>query len=186
MAEPLNIKTLLELGQHLRTANVQLCFNGPFTSGIVRHFGAALRAYLQREQSPEDEITGVFSIYIELAQNIQLYTTQHEARLSGDHLGASNGIIVIGRREQRTTIHAGNWMLPEHVPALRAGLDEIRGLDAAGLKARYKQQMRSTPAQDGRAGLGLLTVARHASTPLTYEFLPHASELTFFSLFAEV
>ena len=44
----------------------------------------------------------------------------------------------------------------------------------------------STPAQDGRAGLGLLTVARHASTPLTYEFLPHESELTFFSLFAEV
>jgi hypothetical protein len=50
---------------------------------IIQHFGAALRAYLQHEQSDETEVTGVFSVYIEMAQNIQRYVAQHTDGLAG-------------------------------------------------------------------------------------------------------
>ncbi len=187
MLASLSVATLIELGEQLNNANVQLCFNGPFTSGIIQHFGAALRAYLQHEQSDETEVTGVFSVYIEMAQNIQRYVARHSEGLAAKGVGSSNGIIVIGRSGAHTSLIAGNWLLSESVGPLKSRLDEIRALDGAGLKAMYKKQMRSAPVAEGEgAGLGLLTIARHAASPITYELQQRPTGLTFFSLLAEV
>jgi|LNFM01.1.fsa_nt_gb hypothetical protein len=180
--------TLIELSSNLRRANVQLCFLGPFTSGIVQHFGAALRVYLQQQTSDESEVTGVFSVYIEMAQNIQRYNDRNSAALAACGVGASSGIIVIGRSESRTSIVAGNWVLDAEVGELERRLKELRTLDQPALKARFKQQLRSAPSADeaAGAGLGLLTVARHGSTPIEFEFMPGDRGVSYYSLSVEV
>ncbi|MBL8683893.1 MAG: SiaB family protein kinase [Myxococcales bacterium] len=188
MTASLSVATLIELGNRLRLANIQLCFSGPFTTGIIQHFGAALRTYLERGQSNASEVTGVFSVYIEMAQNIQRYTTRHYEALASAGVGASNGIIVIGRNERRTLLVAGNWVLRPSLDPLIARVQELRSLDEAALKARYKQQLRAAPSdseEDG-AGMGLITIARHASAPIECEHVEHPQGLAFFSLSAEV
>ena len=54
--------------------DILLCFNGPFSQGLIEEIGNALKHHLQKEAASTSSALDVFAVYIELAQNIREYS----------------------------------------------------------------------------------------------------------------
>jgi hypothetical protein len=158
--------------------HILLCFNGTFSQGLIEEIGNALKKYLQSE--PTSSAIDVFAAYIEIAQNIQHYTTAQ-----GYSAEDASATVLIGRDEAgHYVITAGNVVEPGDGEALVERINALATLDKAQLRAAYKEQLRK-PRQEGEsgAGLGLIDIARKASAPFSCALRPvNSGKKLFFSL----
>jgi hypothetical protein len=177
----MNERDLLRLKQELSRDGVLISFSGPFSHSIIEELGQAMRQYMESESVARAAMMDVFSVYIEQTQNVRNYTRRHE----GEGAIFASGIVVIARQGERYAVCSGNLVQDAEVAALAGRIDRLRGLDRAGLKALYKEQMRR-PAEGAGAGVGLIDMARRASEPLHYTLQPMGNGRTFFSLRAVI
>lgn len=177
---------LFDLKETLSGKDILLCFNGPLSKSIIEELGTAMRRYLESEAVAKNQVSDVFSVYIEQAQNIRHYAA-HRGRDAAEQQQLTNAIMVVMRQEETYTVSSGNLVAQADVPALAGQLDRLAGLDPAGLRALYKEQLRQPLRADtGTAGLGLISMARLAKTPLAYSFRPVDDRFAFFSLAASL
>jgi len=158
-----------------------LCFNGPFSQGLIEEIGVALKTHLQSDSVSSAAASDVFATYIELTQNIRNYAKKHNLT-EADEAGAT---VVIGRNENgRHVLLAGNVVEPDDGKALQTRITELAGLDKVQLKAAYKEQLRKSRGDDDSgAGLGLIDIARKANEPFSCSLLPvNSGNQLFFSL----
>lgn len=172
---------LYQLRETYNRDNIMLCFNGPFSQGLIEEIGSALKRYMQSETASTSDSLDVFAVYIEIAQNIQ-----HYAAAQGYNDADASATVVIARNtEGRYVLSAGNIVEPTDGEALTRRIEGLAGLDKAQLRAAYKEQLRKPRDENSGpgAGLGLIDMARKASQPITCSL--HAVENTarvFFSL----
>ena len=69
-----------------------LCFNGPFSQGLIEEIGSALRRYMESETVSSSSARDVFAVYIEITQNIQHYCKSHDYNDA-----EASATVVIGR-----------------------------------------------------------------------------------------
>lgn len=144
---------------------IMICFNGPFSHSLIEEIGIAVKRYLKDKDVEKDALTDVFAVYIEQTQNVKKYIAQKDFRDNA----YNDSIITIARKDEKYIISSGNIVAKEDMPALLEKLKQINGLDKAGLKKLYRQQLRcELPEGSSGAGLGLIDIARRASEKLTY------------------
>ena len=173
---------LFSLRTHFNRNRTLLCFNGPISRSLIEEIGNALKNYLQAENAQPTAAMDVFSIYIEMTQNIRHYA---QSRGYGD-LESAATVIVARDAEERYLVQAGNIVEAADGEALLARVDALASMDKAQLKATYKTQLRQPrdAAATTGAGLGLIDVARKSSLPLKSNLSPIDEERAFFSLCA--
>ena len=173
---------LFQIKEQLREAGILVSFSGSFSHSIIEELGTAVKKYLETADSTPSAMMDVFSVYIEAAQNVRNYSERRLAA-GADKADLDANILVIARRQDHYEISAGNTIVAADVARLSARLDQLAGMDKAGLKALYKEQLRKerTSDEDG-AGLGLIEMARRASEPLRYGFTPIDADSSYFSL----
>lgn len=174
---------LFALKEQLREAGILISFTGSFSHSIIEELGTAVKKYLESAESQKTAMMDVFSVYIEAAQNVRNYSERN-----GDGpAGSDASIVVIARSNSHYRIYAGNVVEAGDTAALASRLDELAGLDKAGLKNAYKEQLRKERPPGGQgAGLGLIEMARRASKPLEYSFTPLHDGRAYFSLSVEI
>lgn len=174
---------LFAIREELSRSGIMICFTGPFSHSIIDEIGQAVRRHLSADNIGKAQVTDVFAIYIELAQNVKNYNATRGLPAEG----AGSSIITIAKQDGRYTVSSGNVVLREDLPALLANIESINALDAAGLKARYKEQMRRERNPDALgAGLGLLDIARRTPEKLVCTVRDLDETFAFFSLAATV
>lgn len=175
----MNACELYALRQRLHDSKTLLCFNGPISRSLIEEFGNALKRYLEVDQVRPAEAMDVFSVYIEMTQNIRRYT------LGRGYTDAdSAATVVIAREDGHYVVSAGNLVDIADGEQLVARIHHLGTQDKAALKAAYKAQLRQPrdPANPETAGLGLLEIARRASAPLQASLSERTSTRAFFSL----
>lgn len=175
---------LLDLQKTLQGYGVLINFSGRFTQAIIEQLGDAVKQYLETEATSQNDTYNVFSVFIEQTQNIRNYGEQKGGSAFGERV-VNSGIVAIGKSASGYFVSSGNIVENADIPRLTAMLDEISALDKAGLKQRYKEQLRREAASGG-AGLGLIDMARRASSPPTYSFTPVDEALSFFTLIVSI
>lgn len=158
----MNASDLYALGERLNQNRTLLCFNGPISRSLIEEIGNALKNYLSAEHARPAEAMDVFSVYIEMIQNIRQYALHQ-----GDT--DATAIVVIARRdESRYVVSAGNLVKHDDGVSLLARIGALAKMDKAALKAEYKAQLHQPRAQGvvSGAGLGLIDIARRAGAPL--------------------
>lgn len=160
---------------------ILLCFNGPFSQGLIEEIGNALKRYMTSEtEASSSSARDIFAVYIELTQNIQHYS---EGR---DYTEAEASATVIIRRDAdgHYVVMAGNIVEPEDGAALYERIQVLSTMDKTQLKAAYKEQLRKPRDEQAvGAGLGLIDIARKASMPITCALRPvNEGRRCFFSL----
>lgn len=171
---------VLSLREAFIRQGIMLCFNGPFSATLIEEIGQALRKHMQGLQESQSAVTDVFSVYIELTQNIRHYTA-----LRGLDGADAHATLIVSRSEDgRYVVSAGNVVTEADGTALVARIEGLSQLDKAGLKAEYKNQLRQPrdPAAKTGAGLGLIDLARRAREPLGCSLTALDRGLSFFSL----
>jgi len=177
----MNHADLYLLRETFNAKEMLLCFNGPFSQGLIEEIGSALKNYLQSEAASKSSALDVFAVYIEITQNIQQYAASR-----GYGEADASATVVISREEAgRYVISAGNVVEPGDGEALAERISALAALDKAQLRAAYREQLRRPREGDGAAGagLGLIDIARKASAPFTCALRPiNAGQRFFFSL----
>lgn len=150
-------------------------YEGYFSQAIIAAVADAVKMRVEHLGAVGKTRRKLFSSFIEMTQNIIHYSV--DAYVHDDGLSFSNevrhGSICISTEGGRYHLHCANPVHADVARNLRQKLEHLRSLTMDDIKREYKQTLRSeTPKDSKGAGLGLLTVARDASEPLEFEFIP--------------
>lgn len=182
--------TLSSLREFFSGQQILICFNGPISRTLIGEIGIALKDHIEASQAERERGSSdapnltaamdVFSVYIEMSQNIR-----HYARAKGYSDSEASATVVIARcGEDRYSVSAGNLLDEDDGPPLMERIHFLASLDKAKLKLLYKEQLRSPRDQAVAtgAGLGLIEIARKSSQPLAAMVEPQGGGKAFFSL----
>jgi hypothetical protein len=156
--------------------NILISYKGPFDKNILSYIGNYLRVIISKNSKISKKI---FSIFIELAQNISFYSAEKE-KITDERKGI--GTLVIGEFQDYYSFGAGNVVNNKDIIPVIEKCEIINSLDREGLR-RYKREQRNLPLgnYDG-AHIGLIQVALTAANPLDIEVNPIDSKTSFFSI----
>ena len=158
--------------------HIMLCFNGPVTAALIEEIGQALRKHMESGPEESSTVSDVFSVYIEMTQNIRRYSQNH----SDPRLGQAS-ILVSRDDDGHHIVSAGNQLYTADGENLIRRIDELAVMDKQALKAAFKAQLRQPRSElAGSAGLGLIDMARKASRPIKGEIRELDETFSYFSL----
>ena len=164
----MNHEDLYSLRETYNAKRILLCFNGPFSQGLIEELGDALKNHVQHEKTPSSSAFDVFTAYIEVAQNIREY-----ALAKGyDEKQASATVVISQDLSGHYVISAGNFVEPEDGPILVERINALARMDKTELKQLFKKRLHEPREGDHRAGLGLIDLARKSSVPFSCSSYP--------------
>lgn len=176
--------SLASLRDFFSGQRILICFNGPISRTLIGEIGIALKDHISSTQVHQSAAMDVFSVYIEMSQNIRHYAS----RMGYDDLTAAATVVIAETEGGHYTVSAGNLVEPQDGDVLLKKVRELSLLDKIELKTLYKQQLR-LPREAGQpsgAGLGLIEMARKSSAPLQATLDEGPGGKVFFSLRAVI
>lgn len=178
MTPPTN--SLASLREFFSGERILICFNGPISRTLISEIGVALKDHIESTHSQQSAAMDVFSVYIEMSQNIRHYA----GRMGYGDMEAAATVVIAEVEDQHYAVSAGNLVEPADGQLLLQRIAELARLDKTELKALYKKQLRTPrePSQPTGAGLGLIEMARKASRPLEATLDEGPQGKAFFSL----
>lgn len=136
---------------------------GPIDGDILTLLGENIEQTLWKSETQRRRF---FKIFIELSQNISLYSEEREIS-SGKEQGA--GTFIISDYGDYFLFSAGNLVKKDTKNMLQERCDEINSLDRIGLRA-LKRKYRKSGNQKGGGNIGLIQVALLSKNPLHVKF----------------
>jgi hypothetical protein len=168
---------LLAIREIFNRQNIMLCFNGPVTAPLIEEIGTALRKHMEGLEESPSAVADVFSVYIEMAQNIRRYAQMQAFENETSTILISRDVLG------HYVISASNVVRHADANALGERIEQLRSLDKEALKTAFKTQLRQPRSTlSGSAGLGLIDIARKATAPLQHALQTLESGRVLFSL----
>lgn len=157
MSEKFNV---YEFYSQIEQEDVLLSYKGPITDFLLTEFSNDIRSQLREERKAGKK---VFSIFMELAQNVLYYSREMDGFDGDDKVG----ILAVFELDDCFKVMTGNMIPAESVPKLVEKCKKINSLDRESLRA-YKRELRDSPPHSGSkgAGIGLVQVALTANNVL--------------------
>ncbi len=169
---------IFELYRHTSAARILMTFKGAFSQELLVELGDIIK----KQHGDGNDIRKMFSVFVEMAQNILYYSAEKEIRRSdGKEVGV--GIVLIRDMDKYFCITSGNQIEKERGEKIYARCEELAALGKEDLKALYHQRRQSqTPEGSKGAGLGLIDMMRKSDAPPNFELRAIDEHLSFFIL----
>ncbi len=165
----------------LDKAGIIISYCGYVSENVLFGLGDTLKQHMSLEQADRDVTRRVFSIFVEQVQNIIRYSGERLPENAKAAEGLGSGIVVVGAEDGGFFVACANIISKTDVPRLRQRLEHIATLDREGLKAFYKQVLKSTSEPDSLGGsVGLIEIARRSSQPIQFAFKELEDDKSFF------
>ena len=117
----------------------------------------------------------VCTVLIECLQNISIHSAK-------DKQGKGTSFLILSANKEDYLIQCGNLVFQEEANLLAFKIDELNQLSLPELRKLYIETLCNDSFNyKGGAGLGLLTLAKKSSKPMSYELIPTENEFAFFS-----
>lgn len=184
---------LLDMNEYvdmLRKLKVNIIYSGPMWDDGIKGLAEMVKAHLVIEDLHSKAAKSIFSVFIEQVTNMIMYSAEkeHYPQVHKDSEGLSKGVLVLGQRENVYFVQTRNAIKNRNVDLIKGRIDHLNSLDKTGLRQYYKEQMRGdneNPESKG-AGLGLIEIARRATSPLKYAFEPAGEDVSYFTMYVEI
>jgi hypothetical protein len=178
--------TLFDHYKTMGRDGIVFMFKGSMSQALLVKFGDMIREDLFMGSKRMSEIRAVFSVFVELAQNINRYSAERpETGLVG---GDGSGIIVVSESEGSYTVASGNQIEKSRLGFILPRLEMMKGLNSEALRKLYREQIKQASPPEGSvgAGLGLFDIAKRSGGGLNYAVHPISDEVSFIELFVEI
>ncbi|MBS1192000.1 MAG: hypothetical protein H6R10_3792 [Rhodocyclaceae bacterium] len=173
--------------QGLAKQGIILSFTGYVSEGILFALGDALRQKMALDEADANVTKRVFSVFVEQVQNIIRYSAERVEGNLGKRVELSSGTITVGREGERFFVVCGNVVRQEDALAMRERLSALAAMSREELKLHYKEKLKEPPEGRSRgASLGLIEIARRASSPIQFDFIDIDDAAAFFCLKAYI
>lgn len=162
--------------------NILLSYKGPLSDVLLSEFSRDIREKMQKEHAKTGK--KVFSIFMELAQNVLFYSKEENYFLGNvDKVGT----LVIVQTETQYRLITGNLVYKHDVPLLQEKCEIINSLDRESLR-QYKRSLRNAPKEEESkgAGIGLVQAALTSANPLEIQIQELSGNYAFFVLYVNV
>jgi len=155
---------VMENYESMFSEELLMFYKGPFNNKILSGIGSYIREILV--DNPELSYK-VFSIFIELAQNIYFHSEDIPTLISKP--SAKYGTLLIEEYGNEIIISAGNFIKNEDIEDMQKQVDKINSLDNDNLR-KFKKDMRKLErGVHGEANIGLIQVALTSASPIVLE-----------------
>ena len=173
------MKHVYDLHQAMISQNLILVYEGEFTQEITK----SVLSMVERNMDSIGEDSAikrkVFNVMVECLQNIVKHSESEEIENIKEH----SAIFMIGKNDNEYIITSGNPVTNDTKDKIIDKLEQINKLDKDGLKALYKDIIKTgSISEKGGAGLGFVDMARKSGEKLVYDFKEIDGDSSFFSL----
>ncbi len=181
---------MLEYYNMMRRHNIDIIYSGPLWSDGIEVLVGTLKKRMAFDELPLSASQAVFSVFVEQMNNMLMYSAEKQTyNVLGDKpKEAPRGVFILGVNQKDYFIQSGNAIKNEDIENIKARIDHLNVLDKQELRQYYRSQMKadnSSPNSKG-AGIGLIEIARRASSPIEYSFVPFGDGLSFFTMFITI
>jgi len=177
---------MLEYYNSTKKYDVDIIYSGALWADGIEGLGVALRRHMEFEHMTLTASQSVFSVFIEQMNNMLMYSAEKVD--VDEHRGVPKGAFILASKDKVYIAQSGNVMKTENAELVRSRIDHLNSMDKQELRKYYKEQLRSenlNPESKG-AGIGLIEIAKRASAPIEYEFIPYGEGLTFFTMCVKI
>ena len=164
-----------------------LSYSGYVSEDILLAVGDTLRERLEDHARDGTQIRNVFSIFVELMQNIIRYGV--EGPQPGPDKGEkpSFGIVMVAENDDGMDVITGNFVASTEATRLVERVEMLQSKSPEELRQMYRERLRATPDERSKgASLGLIEIARRSTLPISCEVMPAPDGLCFFMIKATV
>lgn len=160
-----------------REHNISMVYQGIFTQDNLRSLITMTEGSVSRNEDLGFR-KKVFSIMVEMLQNICNHSAKPDASLPGNP-----GIIVIATSDNGCYLYSGNYIRSSIIKSLSDKIDRVNQSNTDQLEELYNDTilLEDTPGQKG-AGLGFIDIKMKSKNNLRYTIEPYNSEFSFFTL----
>ena len=165
----------------MQDRNLLISYKGPVTPAIMAEISRDIREQLNDFPHANRKL---FSIFIELAQNILFYSAE---KICYAGRTESVGILQLSESEESYVFSCGNIVSDSDVGHLADSCNTINSLDKEELRKLKRHQRRQPQADHSQgAGIGLVQAAILSNHPLEIEVYEIDEKNSFFSLFVTI
>lgn len=168
-------RDVFELYRQMTSASVVVAFKGAFSQALLVNLGEIIK----RQEGDGLKVQKMFSVFIEMAQNILYYSAEREPlalsarESSGELQNVGTGIITIYDSATAYIVSSGNAVDTQRGEMIIDRCTYLASLSKEALKAEYhKQRNGDTPEGSRGAGLGLIDMMRKSDAPPEFVLLP--------------
>lgn len=170
--------------------NISVMYSGPIWPGGIDGMAELLQRRFDMDGLPLNASQAIFSVFVEQMNNMLMYSTEKESfeQKDGGKALVSKGIFVLGIKDKTYFIYTGNLLKDSSAALVKERIDYLNTLDKKELRKYYKECVQSdndNPESKG-AGLGLIEVARRASSEIAYEFQPRDGGMQYYTMYVEI
>jgi len=177
------ITDMLEFYNMTKKYNLEIIYSGALWADGIEGIGEILRKRMAFEEMSLSASQAVFSVFVEQMNNMLMYSEEKQ-KVENRPAGVPKGVFLLGARGRVYIAQSGNVMKNENVESLKNRIDHLNTLDKTSLRKYYKEQIRreSKKLENKGGGIGLIEIAKRASSPISYDFKPYSEGLTFFTM----
>ena len=181
---------ILEYNKMLNDNGINVIYSGPIWANGIDGLADMMLKRLEFDEASTSASQSVFSVFVEQINNMMMYSAEKDKRSDneGNSLEVSRGVFILGIEKDAYFIQTGNLVSNYSAEILKERIDYLNTLDKKELRRYQRERMKAdndNPESRG-AGLGLIVVARRASSPIEYKFEPYDDQRQFFSMYISI
>lgn len=175
----------------IKNHNISIIYNGPIWADGVEGIGHTLRKRLEFDELPLVTSQSIFSVFVEQMNNMVHYSADKQQFVSesaGKDFDVATGVFLLGQIDKQYFIQCGNKMKNEQTQLIKERIDYLNSLDKIELRKYYKERIKAEDdnKESKGAGIGLIEIAKRASSKMEYSFTPLEDGYSFFTLYVTV
>ncbi|MCX6334061.1 MAG: SiaB family protein kinase [Bacteroidia bacterium] len=180
--KPFRGKAVAQLERIMADNNLYLLWSGHITPDVGKEVISFTEAKLSEDDVEANLRRRVFSILVEIIENVAKYSPGREPE---EKFGMPVAMI---RFENKTySLTTGNLILNDNVSHLKEKLELINQYDKVGLKELFRKSLSGqTDNSDSTGNMGLIDMARKSGSKLAYEFEKINDQYSYYTLTVKV
>ncbi len=156
-----------------------MSYDGPFIIQIISTFAKFL---LENTASTALVSKKLYRVFIELAQNVALYSLERTELVSGSSIGKGQ-VFILGDNHTFKCLTI-NRILKEHAPILIQNCSEINATSMELLRNKKRDLYKVANFHDTGAHIGLIMIYIYSGNPLEFEIIEKENGDLFFKIAA--
>lgn len=173
---------VIQLEKIMSENNIYLIWSGHISPEV----GKEVISFAEKKLT-EDEIASnirkkVFSILVEILENVAKYSPGKEAE---ENFGMPMAMITM--KDKIYSLTTGNLILNSQVDELRAKIDDVNSYDKTGLKEAFRKSLSGQDTKSESTGnMGLIDMARKSGGKLVYRFDKISDMYSYYTLTVKI
>ncbi len=164
--KPFRGKAVSRLEKMMADNNIYLIWSGHITPEVGKEVLSFTEAQLNENEIKSNQRRRVFSILVEILENVAKYSAGIEPE---EKYGMP--VAMIRLKNKTYLLTTGNLIENIKVAHLKEKLDTVNKYDKAGLKELFRRSLSNqTSDSDSTGNMGLIDMARKSGNKLVYEF----------------